>query len=213
MDRLPGKPITWTDETVMAELGTRLREVHDRILARPNRFGYLGEHHPMESQSTWQEAFRDMWHRLLDDIRNCGGYDSEEDRYYRALLDRFIERFDHFHRTAPLLHMDVWAENILTNGDGRLTGLIDWDRACWGDPEIEYAVLDYCGISTPGFWQGYSPNGHDPRADDPDADIRQVFYLLYEVQKYIVIRIARNADPQGAERYRHMARDLAAQLT
>lgn len=109
--------------------------------------------------------------------------------------------------------MDVWAENILTDSKGQLIGLVDWDRACWGDPEIEYAVLDYCGISTPGFWQGYSPTGQDPRANDPDAAFRRIFYLLYEVQKYIVIRIARNQDPPGAERYRQMARELAAQLT
>ena len=115
---------------------------------------------------------------------------------------------------APLLHMDVWAENILADSEGRLTGLIDWDRACWGDPEIEFAVLDYCGISTPGFWRGYAADGagRDPREGDGDAAVRRVFYLLYEVQKYIVIRIARNGNPAGAERYRQMARELAAQL-
>ncbi len=212
MDRLPGEPISWSTESVMTELGACLRQVHDRILAPPDQYGYLGEHRPMEPQVTWQAAFLDMWQRLLDDIRTCGGYGSEEDRFYRKLLDQFINHFDHFQEPAPLMHMDVWAENILTDSGGRLTGLVDWDRACWGDPEIEYAILDYCGISTPGFWQGYSTDGQDPRSDDPEAAIRRIFYLLYEIQKYIVIRIARNEDPDGAERYRQIARDLAAQL-
>ena len=85
----------------------------------------------------------------------------------RRLLDRHAEVFD---RPVPasLLHMDVWAENILADERGRLTGLIDWDRACWGDPEIEFAVLDYCGISEPPFWEGYGAvTGPLARGRDP----------------------------------------------
>jgi len=209
MERLPGDPIGGSTESTMRELGVALRNVHDRVRAAPDRYGYLGEHRPMPVQPTWQEAFHTMWQALHDDIENCGGYPAEELDGFRQLLDRELSRFDHFHEPASLLHMDVWAENILTDSSGHLTGLIDWDRACWGDPEIEFAVLDYCGISTPGFWEGY---GSDPRGTDPDAAIRRSFYLLYEVQKYIVIRIARNGNPDGAERFRQMARSLAAQL-
>ncbi|WP_256973118.1 aminoglycoside phosphotransferase family protein [Nostoc sp. T09] len=54
-----------------------------------------------------------------------------------------------------LLHMDVWFQNILVDSAGNVTGLVDFDRALWGDPEIEFAVLDYCGISEPAFWRGY----------------------------------------------------------
>ena len=108
----------------------------------------------MEPQPDWPSAFHVMWHNLLDDIERCGGYTPEEAARMRRMLDRHMAVFD---RPVPasLLHMDVWAENILADGAGRLTGLIDWDRACWGDPEIEFAVLDYCGISKPAFWEGY----------------------------------------------------------
>ncbi|OUL36382.1 hypothetical protein BV372_08175 [Nostoc sp. T09] len=54
-----------------------------------------------------------------------------------------------------MLHMDVWFQNILVDSAGNVTGLVDFDRALWGDPEIEFAVLDYCGISEPAFWRGY----------------------------------------------------------
>lgn len=214
MERIEGEPIGRASESVMEELGARLREVHDAVRAPPERYGYLGEHRPMTAQEDWASAFRVMWHSLLDDIYRCEGHTAAEDERYRERLDREIERFRHFAEPASLLHMDVWAENILVDREGRLAGLIDWDRACWGDPEIEFAVLDYCGVSTPGFWRGYAPEtrGRDPRAGDPDAAVRRIFYLLYEVLKYIVIRIARNGNPAGAERYREMARGLAAEL-
>ena len=103
--------------------------------------------------------------------------------------------------------MDVWAQNILVDDGGRLTGLVDWDRALWGDPEIEFAVLDYCGISTPAFWQGY---GRDRDRSEP-AQVRRIFYLLYEIQKYIVIHHGRHRNPSSARRYKQHVLELVAQ--
>lgn len=44
------------------------------------------------------------------------------------------------------------------------------------------------------------------------ALIRRQFYLLYEIQKYIPIRIGRRSDPAGAEQYKQPSFQLAAQL-
>ena len=124
-----------------------------------------------------------------------------------SCLDRHIRVFDR-NQPASLLHMDVWAQNILTDEDGRLTCLLDWDRALWGDPEIEFAVLDYCGISEPPFWSGYGA----ARDHSPEAETRRIFYLLYEVQKYILIRRVRNRSPREADRHRRQALELARKL-
>jgi fructosamine-3-kinase len=104
--------------------------------------------------------------------------------------------------------MDVWSQNILVDETGRVTGLVDLDRALWGDPEIEFAVLDYCGISEPAFWRGYGR----PRDTSFSAQIRARFYLLYEVQKYIVIRIWRRNDPARARDYKRQSLALAMPL-
>lgn len=48
-----------------------------------------------------------------------------------------------------------------------------------GGPEIEFAVLDYRGISEPPFWRGYGLE----RDASPAAQTRRMFYLLYELQK------------------------------
>ena len=85
---------------------------------------------------------------------------------------------------------------------------MDFDRALWGDVEIEFAVLDYCGISEPSFWGGY---GH-LRDESPSAILRRQFYLLYEVQKYIPIHIWRRSDPVSAAHYKQQSFALATQL-
>jgi fructosamine-3-kinase len=104
--------------------------------------------------------------------------------------------------------MDVWSQNILVDDGGRVTGLVDMDRALWGDVEIEFAVLDYCGIFEPAFWRGYGR----PRDTSFSAQIRARFYLLYEVQKYIVIRIWRRRDPAQALQYKRESFALARPL-
>ena len=207
MERLPGRPMTdamHVDENrVLRQVGECLAQVH---ALTAERYGYLGEHAPMEPQVAWLDAFRLMWRKLIDDVAAVGYYDADEQDPMVALLD---DRLAFFDRTCPssLLHMDVWAQNILVDGD-RLTGLVDWDRALWGDPEIEFAVLDYCGMSQPAFWEGYG----QPRDESPAARVRNVLYLLYELQKYIVIRHGRGGDPASAQRYKRQVMHIVRQL-
>jgi aminoglycoside phosphotransferase (APT) family kinase protein len=203
MERLEGRAISdvsCDNNAVLSQVGEFLAQTHAQ---EADTYGYIGEHAPMEPQSRWADAFHIMWNRLIDGIVEVGHYDAEESAGFRSLLDHHIGLFD---RPVPssLLHVDVWAENILVDANSRVTGLIDWDRALWGDPEIEYAVLDYCGISEPAFWEGYGKE----RDLSSDAQIRQVFYLLYELQKYIIIRQGRGKDPARARQYKQQVYDI-----
>lgn len=210
MERLPGRSLAESRlsarqaDGVLEQVGACLAQMHALVT---DRYGYLGAHRPMTPQPTWAQAFDEMWNRLLDDVVACGGYRPEEAGVYRRLLAAYRPHFD---RAVPasLLHMDVWSQNILVDDGGRLTGLVDLDRALWGDPEIEFAVLDYCGISEPAFWDGYGQE----RDTSFSAQIRARFYLLYELQKYIPIRIWRRNNPAQAEQYKHQALALAGPL-
>jgi fructosamine-3-kinase len=148
-----------------------------------------------------------MWHKMIDDIVSVGHYNEAESNYLRRLLDKYLPLFER-PVASRLLHMDVWHQNILVDDSGTVTGLVDWDRALWGDPEIEFAVLDYCGISQPAFWEGYG----QPRDESPAAQVRQLFYLLYELQKYIVIRHGRSHDPIAAQKYKEQVWDIGQRL-
>ena len=210
MARLPGTPLSEAAlsklrvDRALEQVGVYLAQMHALVA---DRYGYLGNHRPMQPQPTWSEAFTVMWNKLLDDVVACGGYTTEEADAMRRLLDVYRPHFEHG-PPASLLHMDVWSQNILVDDGGRVTGLVDLDRALWGDPEIEYAVLDYCGISEPAFWRGYSRD----RDTSFPAQIRARFYLLYEVQKYIVIRIWRRNDPDQALQYKRQSFELVRPL-
>jgi len=219
MSALPGTPLSNVAGLghrqlahALRQVGQHLRQLH-RLTATAHlkqngkNYGYLGAHCPMEPQQSWALAFKVMWNKLIDDVVACGSYTPTEAETMRNLLELHLE---HFERpvTPSLLHMDVWSQNILVDSDGNVTGLVDFDRTLWGDVEIEFAVLDYCGISEPPFWEGYG----QPRDESQPAMIRRQFYLLYEVQKYIPIQIWRRNNPAGAARYKQQSFNLAAQL-
>jgi len=199
MERLPGQPLSALfsvdQKRVLRQVGEALAQVHQLTA---EQCGYLGEHAPMIPQSTWIEAFQVMWRKLIEDVSAVGYYSAEDCSQLLDLLDQHLPLFDR-EVPASLLHMDVWGQNILIDNSGNLTGLVDWDRALWGDPEIEFAVLDYCGISQPAFWEGYGQDRDRSKA----AQIRNLFYLLYEIQKYIVIRHGRSHDPASARQYKN----------
>lgn len=206
-ERLPGEPLApgaaETEET-FRQVGSYLRELHE---ITGSKFGYVGGDCPAPEAGTWAEAFAAMWQALLDDIVACGGYTEAEADLLRELYAR--DR-DAFARDIParLLHMDVWHQNILVDESGLISGLLDWDRSLWGDPELEFAVLDYCGVSSRSFWEGYGAERESGHA----ANVRNIYYYLYELQKYIVIRTLRDQNPLSGKRYALEALRIAREI-
>lgn len=211
LERLPGRALSSQRLTreavdrVLEATGRYLRTLHDRCTAR--QYGYLGAHAPMRPADRWPDAFSDMWDRLISDLEGCGVYRPEDGDLARSALKRNIDLFE-YPAPASLLHMDVWTQNILVDGEGTLCALLDWDRALWGDPGMEFAVLEYCGFDTEAFWSGYG--GRPDRSGE--ANIRHHFYLLYEIQKYPVIWTRRRGSGSQASEYREHALRVLRQL-
>ncbi len=202
MEFMPGKPLSDVElspdqrRSTMEALGGHLRQLHDRCTSE--RFGYPEGPCDSPRWTRWPEAFFSMWDRMIWDIENCGVYGPEEGKWARKALRSGAGAFKQ-RRRASLLHMDIWAQNILVNPGGEITAILDWDRALWGDPEIEFAILDYVDFNTCSFWRGY---GSPPPAGEA-AGVRALFYHLYEVQKYLVIWTLRGGANEGRiRRYR-----------
>lgn len=74
--------------------------------------------------------------------------------------------------TEPsLVHWDLWDGNVFVQ-DGVITGIIDFERALWGDPLLE---AYFRGMTlSPAFLKGYGLNGFTPT-----EEIRRLLYDLY----------------------------------
>jgi fructosamine-3-kinase len=163
MEYLEGRSGPFDDR----ELGRYVRQIHAIESAE---YGYPERAVP--TGKAWPATFQSYVRLILDDCLSCGVIDDGE----YAIVDV----------SPSLLHLDLWTQNILTV-DGRITAILDFDRGLYGDPELEFAVLDTYGYSTPDFFEGYGKL----RPADVNAQIRRRLYIVYELIKYAFIRAAR----------------------
>ena len=110
--------------------------------------------------ATWREVFTRMVEEVLLDgerRRVDLGWDYA---VVRATLARHAESLDEV--TAPaFVEWDLWPSNVLVR-DGAITGIIDHERAFFGDPLIEagFVATELPAMGDPaGFLRGY---GHGP---------------------------------------------------
>lgn len=191
-------PVSFKEqEHIFFQTGRYLKELHDSVIS--NSYGYP-KNDFMDKQSTWKDAFSIMWSNLIDDITSCGVYNQSESDFAKNQLQQHIKAFE---RAIPasLLHMDIWSQNILLDSQNNISAILDWDRGFYGDPEIEFAVLEYVGFMNDAFKRGY---GNMPK-QTPEYEIRRIFYYLYEFQKYLVIWTLRRPNRSMVNNYKNYA--------
>ena len=170
------------------ELGRQVANVHTVI--GPG-FGY-----PSESvgplRGTWRSAFTDMLEAVLDDADRFDAPLPWPTEHIRAAYSANSAVLDDV--TVPrLVHFDLWDGNILIDGlDGstepRIGGLIDAERALWGDPIAEFVSLALLGDiqQDDAFLDGYRAAGGSVTFDEPEhrrlALYRTYLYLIMLVE-------------------------------
>jgi len=104
-------------------------------------FGYPG--HPDLQAPTWREAWRRIVGALLADARR---FDSPLPAPLGEIADLFEAALPEFEDviTPRLIHYDLWDGNILVRPGAKgweVTGVVDWERAFYGDPLAEIVSL------------------------------------------------------------------------
>jgi aminoglycoside phosphotransferase (APT) family kinase protein len=168
MTEVPGEPWNRTPGAgphLRTELGKIVAGLHETT---GDGFGYLQDPlHP-----TWFSAFRAMVDAILADA----------DRY-GVRLPRPAAEIAHLVRrhepllalvtTPVLVHFDLWQGNILVQ-DGRVSGIIDAERAFWGDPVAEFVSLTlFHDLDAPLL------DGYGPALFDAPARRRLTLYRVY----------------------------------
>lgn len=175
MEYLEGRPGLFDER----ELGRYVRQIH---AIQAEQYGYPERAAP--TAKSWPAIFFTYVELIFKDCLSCGVIDRSEQKHFMAIYKKHAETIVDV--SSSLLHLDLWTQNILTI-HGKISAILDFDRGLYGDPELEFAVLDTYGYSTPEFFEGYG----EPRPNDSVAQIRQRLYIVYELIKYAFIRVAR----------------------
>jgi aminoglycoside phosphotransferase (APT) family kinase protein len=97
-------------------------------------FGYDGN--PDLRGDKWRDTFINIMDSILDDgIRKNADYCGFSVDEIRATIQKHAPSLDEV-TTPQLCHWDAWNPNIFVS-DGKVVGIIDFERALWADPLIE----------------------------------------------------------------------------
>jgi aminoglycoside phosphotransferase (APT) family kinase protein len=176
MTRVPGENFGevsehWShdrSQAVWREIGAANAELNTILGDGFGRYGLPGV-------PSWREAFTGILEDVLADGERRDvdlGWSYEEIRQaiadHEACLDAVtVPRF---------CEWDLWGSNVMV-GDDRITGIIDHERAFWGDPIMEAGFLAAGGTGSTddatGFLAGY---GRGPLSPD-ELDRRHLYNL------------------------------------
>lgn len=137
-----------TQEAVDLQIGATIRQI--------NRFpgpyfGYNGN--PDLRAKTWKEAFIKIIESILEDAarKNVVFDFSYED--IRAAIQKHAPALEEI--TSPcLVHWDAWNPNFFVK-DGKIIGIIDFERALWAEPLMEAQFRQFFNEDISTSMRGY----------------------------------------------------------
>ncbi|GGN17583.1 phosphotransferase family protein [Streptomyces fuscichromogenes] len=175
-ERLPAA----TEAALRRELGAVTARLHT-LTSEDGRFGYPAPEAEL-SAADWRTAFTAMVDAVLEDAVRWGSDLGVPAAGIRDLVAEGGQALDEV--TEPrLVHFDLWPGNIFVDDRAdapRITGLIDHERAFWGDPAAELVSLEFGGDIGPDsdLMAGYRAAGG--RLDhSPAVRRRLALYGLY----------------------------------
>ena len=131
-------------------------------------FGYIGQ--PQMQGKDWYTVFCRMMDMAFSDAKAMSVDLKIPVPTLRSFLENSRSLFEQV--TVPcLVHWDLWDGNIFVK-NGRISGLIDWERSLWADPLMEVGFRTYG--QDPDFLQGYGKE-----CLTPEEQLRALWYDIY----------------------------------
>ena len=193
LELLAGVPLYAADKemstvelaAVRRELGAGIARLHT---VTGDAFGY-----PLRDSGTWRSTWRESFLAMVDDIltdgSRLGTVLPEPAARVAARFERNADLLDAVDRPA-LVHYDLWDGNIFVHpvpgGGWRLSGMIDGERAFFGDPCAEFvSIALFRDIrELPEILDGYAEAAGQP-VDLGDKALRRV--AMYTCYLYLIM--------------------------
>ena len=150
MEKLSGDNYGHVRKSLPEETQGQIDRQIGEIIRAINQYAgtYFGlDGNPALRAGTWKEAFIKLCEAALEDGR-------VKNAEYGCLIDDIRTAiYGHANAldevtTPVMVHWDAWELNFFVK-DGRVTGLLDFERVMWAEPlmEAQFRALDWVGVS------------------------------------------------------------------
>ncbi len=173
MDYVEGDPYVKVKDSLPAETRAAIEEQLGLFTRAMNaltgeRFGYFAD--SAAKHDCWREAFREMIMGVLLDGEEAGVKLPVPYEELREAIESRLHVLDEV--TVPqLVHWDLWDGNFFVK-DGVVTGIVDFERARWGDPLMEMYFGKF--VDSEAHTRGYGLS-----MTEPSQIARRKLYDLY----------------------------------
>ena len=154
MECLPGRSFFSMMETLSEEEKNRIFTQVGRYTKELNgivgkKFGYYGQ--PERQGECWYDVFRSLLLDVFFDLERKNIAMPVEKEQILTLLESDRVCFEEV-TTPKFVHWDIWAGNVFVE-QGKVIGIIDFERALWADElmEVGFRTYEY----NPSFFAGY----------------------------------------------------------
>lgn len=150
MEKLTGDNLEHIKSSLAPEIQAQIDQNIGKIIREIN--GFTGTYFGYDGNralrgATWPEAFLKIMDSVLEDgVRKNAEYSFSVDDI-RAAIQQHAPALEEV-TTPQLVHWDAWDLNFFVK-DGKITGLLDFERALWADPlmEAQFRALALWGVS------------------------------------------------------------------
>ena len=137
MEKLEGDNYSFVrkdmSEEVIAEIDAEIGKISRELSeVRNPQFGFLGEDKRFDSLFLF---VKHMLENLLSDAKRKDIDIVYDERTFMDQLEKDKGAFEAV-KEASLVHWDMWEGNVFVK-DGHVSGIIDWERALWGEPFMD----------------------------------------------------------------------------
>ena len=191
------------------QCGEIVKRIHETT---GQKFGYP---YPGRSFEIWHDVILDRFSKIAQSLKDY----QADISYFSTILDLVSSSrsISDEIQTPRLLHGDLWTFNLLVtrkNGKPRITGVLDTERAWWGDPLADWMMFLLSIRSEAKEWQGRISafyKGYGVLEKSAAMQFRQEVYKAMHVGSSVVWG-AKHGNREDIERGRQDLERIAGNL-
>jgi fructosamine-3-kinase len=144
-----------------------------------NHFGYFTDFEKSYNNN-WKETFVNMIKNVLNDGIELNVELPQTRIEIMDLIEKKAEILEEV-KVPQLVHWDLWEGNIFIieqgYGNYSIEGIIDCERALWGDPLIEYEFIN--APTNEAFLKGFEKGSNEKFEYSNNLEVRRHLYNVY----------------------------------